>query len=130
MILEQSDLLIPSTMRGINANYRRDETSVVGEILNGVDLSDEVRHRSENRARRFVEVMRETSKQHAALDTLLAEYKLSTREGLALMCLAEALLRIPDRQNADRLIRDKILNADWATHFKGELYPKVGDGMI
>ena len=50
------------------------------------------------------------------IDLLLQEYDLSTDEGVALMCLAEALLRVPDAETADRLIRDKILDADWSRH--------------
>ena len=48
------------------------------------------------------------------LDAFLQEYALSSREGVVLMCLAEALLRIPDAETADRLIRDKLAEADWA----------------
>ncbi len=50
------------------------------------------------------------------LDAFLASYGLNTEEGIALMCLAEALLRIPDQQTADALIRDKLANVDWAEH--------------
>ncbi|VVT05696.1 Bifunctional protein PutA [Erythrobacter sp. EC-HK427] len=50
------------------------------------------------------------------LDAFLATYGLNTEEGIALMCLAEALLRIPDQQTADALIRDKLANVDWAEH--------------
>src|SRR6266851_9352819 len=50
------------------------------------------------------------------LDAFLQEYALSSPEGVALMCLAEALLRIPDSETVDRLIRDKIASADWQRH--------------
>ena len=50
------------------------------------------------------------------LDAFLHEYALSSPEGVALMCLAEALLRIPDAETVDRLIRDKIAAADWQRH--------------
>ena len=50
------------------------------------------------------------------LDSFLSEYGLSNKEGIALMCLAESLLRIPDRQTAERLIADKIKFGDWAAH--------------
>ena len=52
-----------------------------------------------------------------SLDAFLHEFRLSDHEGLVLMCLAEALLRVPDPQTADRLIRDKIGDADWMAHF-------------
>ncbi|MFY9290078.1 MAG: bifunctional proline dehydrogenase/L-glutamate gamma-semialdehyde dehydrogenase, partial [Methylorubrum rhodinum] len=53
---------------------------------------------------------------HGAVETLLQEYALTTREGLALMSLAEALLRVPDAATADRLIADKLREGDFAHH--------------
>ena len=51
------------------------------------------------------------------VESFLQEFSLSTKEGLALMCLAEALLRTPDSETRDRLIAEKIGSADWASHF-------------
>jgi RHH-type proline utilization regulon transcriptional repressor/proline dehydrogenase/delta 1-pyrroline-5-carboxylate dehydrogenase len=59
------------------------------------------------------------------LETFLAEYGLSTEEGVALMCLAEALLRVPDNETADALIRDKIAGADWSRHLGQSASPLV-----
>ncbi|MGG5822546.1 bifunctional proline dehydrogenase/L-glutamate gamma-semialdehyde dehydrogenase PutA [Falsiroseomonas sp. HW251] len=59
------------------------------------------------------------------LETFLAEYGLSTEEGVALMCLAEALLRVPDNATADALIRDKIAGADWSRHLGRSASPLV-----
>ncbi|MGE5546376.1 MAG: bifunctional proline dehydrogenase/L-glutamate gamma-semialdehyde dehydrogenase PutA [Solirubrobacterales bacterium] len=64
----------------------------------------------------LVEGVRERRPRLGDLDTFLGEYRLSTQEGVVLMCLAEALLRIPDADTQDRLIRDKIGSADWAAH--------------
>ena len=50
------------------------------------------------------------------MQSFLAEYGLSTKEGVALMCLAEALLRVPDAETIDELIQDKIVPHDWASH--------------
>ena len=52
------------------------------------------------------------------IDALLLEYSLDTQEGILLMCLAEALMRIPDSATADALIRDKLSVADWKSHLK------------
>ena len=60
--------------------------------------------------------MTDARSERALLDVFLAEYGLSNREGVALMCLAEALLRIPDQRTAEQLIADKIQFADWADH--------------
>jgi RHH-type proline utilization regulon transcriptional repressor/proline dehydrogenase/delta 1-pyrroline-5-carboxylate dehydrogenase len=59
------------------------------------------------------------------METFLAEYGLSTEEGVALMCLAEALLRVPDSATADALIRDKISGADWSRHLGQSASPLV-----
>ncbi|MDO9735165.1 bifunctional proline dehydrogenase/L-glutamate gamma-semialdehyde dehydrogenase PutA, partial [Glaesserella parasuis] len=52
----------------------------------------------------------------SGVDALMHEFSLSSEEGVALMCLAEALLRIPDKATADKLIRDKIAKGDWRSH--------------
>jgi RHH-type proline utilization regulon transcriptional repressor/proline dehydrogenase/delta 1-pyrroline-5-carboxylate dehydrogenase len=67
-------------------------------------------------ARRLVETVRRERHGKGGLDAFLQEYALSSPEGVALMCLAEALLRIPDADTVDRLIRDKIAAADWRQH--------------
>jgi RHH-type proline utilization regulon transcriptional repressor/proline dehydrogenase/delta 1-pyrroline-5-carboxylate dehydrogenase len=67
-------------------------------------------------ARRLVRSVRQRRQRQGGLDAFLHEYALSSREGIVLMCLAEALLRIPDADTADRLIRDKIGGADWQKH--------------
>ena len=54
--------------------------------------------------------------QRGGIDSLVSEYSLSSKEGIALMCLAEALLRIPDPATRDALIRDKIALGDWRAH--------------
>ncbi len=67
-------------------------------------------------ARQLVETVRRERLGKGGLDALLHEYALSSPEGVALMCLAEALLRIPDSETVDKLIRDKIAAADWRSH--------------
>ncbi len=59
------------------------------------------------------------------MERFLAEYGLSTEEGVALMCLAEALLRVPDSDTADALIRDKVAGADWSRHLGQSSSPLV-----
>ena len=50
------------------------------------------------------------------IDALLLEYSLDTKEGILLMCLAEALMRVPDKETADAFIKDRLSVADWASH--------------
>ena len=59
------------------------------------------------------------------MEVFLAEYGLSTEEGIALMCLAEALLRVPDAETIDALIEDKIAPSDWGKHMGHSASPLV-----
>src|SRR3546814_15461577 len=68
------------------------------------------------RARALVKALRERRVGQGGLDAFLHEYELSSREGVVLMCLAEALLRIPDAETANLLIKDKLGDADWERH--------------
>ncbi|MEQ9640449.1 MAG: bifunctional proline dehydrogenase/L-glutamate gamma-semialdehyde dehydrogenase PutA [Alphaproteobacteria bacterium] len=96
--------------------YRQDETAAVSELLPLARLTPAEREAAEALARQLVEGVRADADSHGGLDAFLAEYGLETREGVVLMCLAEALLRIPDADTADRLIRDKLSDADWEDH--------------
>ena len=70
-------------------------------------------------AGRLVEAVRRQRSGASGVDHLMHEFSLSSQEGVALMCLAEALLRIPDAATVDRLIRDKISHGDWKSHLGG-----------
>ncbi|HYG88422.1 MAG TPA: bifunctional proline dehydrogenase/L-glutamate gamma-semialdehyde dehydrogenase PutA [Azospirillum sp.] len=96
--------------------YRADETAVVTALTRAAALPIEARRRVQAEATRLVEGVRAARTRFGALDAFLQEFGLSTQEGVALMCLAEALLRIPDAETADALIRDKIGTADWSRH--------------
>ncbi|MDH3378922.1 MAG: hypothetical protein OEQ39_18505, partial [Gammaproteobacteria bacterium] len=96
--------------------YRADESRVVRELLDIARLPHAVLERVTARARRLVIAVRERRVGTGGIDAFLHEYALSSEEGVVLMCLAEALLRIPDADTADRLIRDKLGTADWEHH--------------
>jgi RHH-type proline utilization regulon transcriptional repressor/proline dehydrogenase/delta 1-pyrroline-5-carboxylate dehydrogenase len=96
--------------------HRQDETAADAAILAAADLPAAARERIAATARRLVEAVRRERLGKGGLDALLHEYALSSPEGVALMCLAEALLRIPDAETVDKLIRDKIAGADWQSH--------------
>jgi len=98
-----------------NAN-RRDEAAADALILAAATLPPDANQRIEATAHRFVAQVREKGPARGGIDAFLHEYRLATPEGVALMCLAEALLRIPDSDTIDRLIRDKITTADWQSH--------------
>jgi RHH-type transcriptional regulator, proline utilization regulon repressor / proline dehydrogenase / delta 1-pyrroline-5-carboxylate dehydrogenase len=97
----------------ITAAYRRDETEAVEWLLaQGARASDD----AYSLAHRLVSAVREKRTRSSGVDALMHEFSLSSDEGVALMCLAEALLRIPDSATADRLIADKISKGDWGRH--------------
>jgi len=96
--------------------HRLDETEADARILAAAELPADSRDRIAATARRLVVAVRRERLGKGGLDAFLQEYALSSPEGVALMCLAEALLRIPDSETVDRLIRDKIAAADWQRH--------------
>ncbi|HZK90750.1 MAG TPA: bifunctional proline dehydrogenase/L-glutamate gamma-semialdehyde dehydrogenase PutA [Stellaceae bacterium] len=101
----------------IAAANRRDETAADAIILADAALPAAARQRIAAVAHRLVAELREKGPAaRGGIDAFLHEYALATPEGVALMCLAEALLRIPDGDTIDRLIRDKIAAADWRSH--------------
>jgi RHH-type proline utilization regulon transcriptional repressor/proline dehydrogenase/delta 1-pyrroline-5-carboxylate dehydrogenase len=96
--------------------HRRDESAADARILAAAAMPAEARDRITATARQLVVAVRRERLGRGGLDAFLQEYALSSPEGVALMCLAEALLRIPDAATVDRLIRDKIASADWQRH--------------
>jgi RHH-type proline utilization regulon transcriptional repressor/proline dehydrogenase/delta 1-pyrroline-5-carboxylate dehydrogenase len=96
--------------------HRCSEDDAVAAILAAAEIPADTRLRIASTARRLVEAVRRERLGKGGLDAFLQEYALSSPEGVALMCLAEALLRIPDAETVDRLIRDKIASADWQRH--------------
>ncbi len=106
-----------SLQNAITAAYRRDETTCIDALLPDATFSDESLQRIHVTATQLVKNTRQSRKKQDGLDAFLHTYDLSTEEGIALMCLAEALLRIPDKATRDRLIRDKISTAHWLKHF-------------
>src|SRR5687768_6999272 len=115
MIFASPLALDPARAR-IGALYRADEATVVRDLLERTDLPERRWQRIEAEARRLIEAVRGNRRNEGGLDAFLQEYGLDSAEGVVLLCLAEALLRIPDADTQDRLIRDKMVAADWAGH--------------
>ncbi|UTP41203.1 bifunctional proline dehydrogenase/L-glutamate gamma-semialdehyde dehydrogenase PutA [Phenylobacterium sp. LH3H17] len=99
----------------LSAKYR-DETDAVTALLAAQPLSTQQRAAVRAEAEDLVRAARKSARRQGVVEGFLQEFSLGTREGLALMCLAEALLRTPDQDTRDRLIAEKIGNADWASH--------------
>jgi RHH-type proline utilization regulon transcriptional repressor/proline dehydrogenase/delta 1-pyrroline-5-carboxylate dehydrogenase len=105
-----------SLRSAITEMYRRDEQHCVQQLLEQAAMTREQVAAAQRLARRLVTRVRETRTRASGVDALMHEFSLSSTEGVALMCLAEALLRIPDKATADKLIRDKIGKGDWRAH--------------
>ena len=99
----------------ITAAWRRPETECLPPLIEQAKLTPARTARARTLATRLVEALREKTPS-GGVEGLIHEYALSSQEGVALMCLAEALLRIPDDDTRDALIRDKIGGGDWRAH--------------
>ena len=107
---------VPSTLRNeIDAQMYAPELAVVETLVTDAALSSTDRARIHAAATDLVGQIRDTS-DPGLMEVFLAEYGLSTDEGIALMCLAEALLRVPDAETMDELIEDKIAPSNWGKH--------------
>lgn len=93
-----------------------DESEAVAALLASQPIAADTRKIVVRRAAELVEGARASARKQGVVESFLKEFSLGTREGLALMCLAEALLRIPDAETRNRLIAEKISMADWASH--------------
>ncbi len=101
---------------GFTAPYAAPDEELAAGLLAQAPRTAAAEARIDQRATRLVEAIRAESGGLGGIEDFLREYSLSTREGLALMVLAEALLRVPDSATADRLIEDKLSSGDWTHH--------------
>ncbi len=99
----------------ITAAYRRPEPECVPFLIGEARMSAPLAEQAQKMAASLVETLR-AKRTGGGVEGLIHEFSLSSQEGVALMCLAEALLRIPDRATRDALIRDKISKGDWKSH--------------
>ncbi len=104
------------TRSAIRDNHRKDERALLPSLQDEAALAPAALARAQAVAARLAAGVREERHRAGGVDALMLEFSLDSREGIALMCLAEALLRIPDAATRDRLIRDKIGQGDWRTH--------------
>lgn len=110
--------LLPSSAvlrENISRHYRIDEAELVQQLLIEAE-TETLQPEIKNLARKLIEKVRTNRQKASGVDALMHEFSLSSQEGIALMCLAEALLRIPDQVTRDKLIKDKIAKGDWKSH--------------
>jgi RHH-type proline utilization regulon transcriptional repressor/proline dehydrogenase/delta 1-pyrroline-5-carboxylate dehydrogenase len=106
----------PGSIMGLNDLYLTDETELLRELADAADPGDAQREKILLTATELVRSVRDNKSKDGGIDAFLQQYDLSSEEGVLLMCIAEALLRIPDADTADKLIADKITSAQWKDH--------------
>src|SRR5690349_2926332 len=104
------------TTPAFDAPYAPDDAALIRRYIAETRFDAASEARIDARATGYIEAIREHSGAIGGLEDFLREFSLSTREGLALMVLAEALLRVPDAATQDRLIEDKLAGRDWSDH--------------
>ncbi len=112
------------TRAAVRARYAIDEAEAVRDLVKRLDLSADRRHAVSDEAARLIQQVRDDT-DPTMMEAFLDEYGLSTDEGVGLMCLAEALLRVPDAETIDDLIEDKIAPSDWSAHLGNSFSPLV-----
>jgi RHH-type proline utilization regulon transcriptional repressor/proline dehydrogenase/delta 1-pyrroline-5-carboxylate dehydrogenase len=103
-----------SSSPSFQAPYAEADELIAQRLLARADLTPEAEARIDERTRHLIEAIRAKAGGLGGIEDYLREYSLTTKEGLALMVLAEALLRVPDSRTADALIEDKLSGTDWA----------------
>lgn len=96
--------------------YRADETTLINQLLKDAEMDPASKERIHATAKQLLLEMRQRRANESGLEAFLHTYDLSSEEGIALMCMAEALLRVPDNYTVDRLISDKLSTANWDEH--------------
>lgn len=102
--------------RAMQQAWYADETQHMRMLLENIPLDSAAQRRVHEQAAQLVRQVRANSDELGPLDEFMREYDLSSEEGVVLMCLAEALLRIPDDDTAEKLIADKLADANWESH--------------
>ncbi|HRO87541.1 MAG TPA: bifunctional proline dehydrogenase/L-glutamate gamma-semialdehyde dehydrogenase PutA [Chiayiivirga sp.] len=105
-----------TSLAALTPLYAIDEGTHLAALLDKARVDAATQTAIQSTAERLVVRVREKAEDQGAIEAFMREYDLSSEEGVLLMCVAEALLRIPDQETADRLIRDKLGEANWETH--------------
>src|ERR1700730_7379930 len=106
----------PSLLPPFSAPYAPDDGAMAARLLDAARLAADQDARIDRTASRLIEAIRAKDDRLGGVEDMLREFALSTKEGLALMVLAEALLRVPDARTADQFIEDKLGQGDFVHH--------------
>lgn len=100
----------------ISGYYRLDEISAVNHLLQKITWTPEDEQNVKQCAEQLISGVQQKQTEMSGIEAFIKHYDLSTLEGIMLMCIAEALLRIPDKETENLLIRDKLTSANWEAH--------------
>src|SRR5512144_1444821 len=106
----------PSPISPFSAPYAPDDRAIAARLLQAARLDAALEGRIDRMATRLIEAIRANDDPFGGVEDMLREFALSTKEGLALMVLAEALLRVPDARTADQFIEDRLAQGDFVHH--------------
>lgn len=116
MLTKQSLAFQKGLRSSITDAYRINEFDIISALINYATLAEDEALEVQEIAVRLVEHVRFQRKNSSGIDSFLNEYSLTSEEGIALMCLSEALLRVPDNATINSLIKDKLSDANWISH--------------
>ncbi len=116
MTFSQQSSISTDPLGGISRSYLAAERELVEALAESADTGGSARAKIQETAADLVRAVRRHAAKEGGIDAFLQQYDLSSQEGVMLMCVAEALLRIPDADTADRLIADKLTSASWKQH--------------
>jgi RHH-type transcriptional regulator, proline utilization regulon repressor / proline dehydrogenase / delta 1-pyrroline-5-carboxylate dehydrogenase len=120
-------IILPEALAAIRGRHRMAEAEAVASLRAAAPRGSAA---TEASARRLAERVRTTPPGALSAESFLRHYGLATREGVALMCVAEALLRIPDAATADALLRDKLAQGDWGSAQADSLVAHAADWAL
>ncbi len=110
-----------SLWEGVSCAFQIDEDCYIQQLIDSEkackDKLNEIEIITE-RSTKLIESIRTDRNASSMIDSLMQQYSLNTDEGVLLMCLAEALIRVPDKETGSSFIRDRLTRADWSKHLK------------
>jgi RHH-type proline utilization regulon transcriptional repressor/proline dehydrogenase/delta 1-pyrroline-5-carboxylate dehydrogenase len=112
----QSDAVTAAGFSALRSSFLLDEDQALSSALQMARVDEATNARISETATQLVKSVRAEQRSNAGMQSFLTQYDLGSQEGVLLMCVAEALLRIPDAATADKLIRDKFAQGDWQKH--------------
>jgi len=117
-IMQDLQLKQSSYRDKISEAYFLDETVALTNLIKQAKFDKKLTEKIQLSAKQIIDQNLKNRKKQGGIDAFLNQYDLSTNEGIALMCLAEALLRVPDKTTIDKLISDKLSTSEWKKHLK------------